>query len=165
MFYRLLFVRWVCTPRCKNAWRCSQDATFVALKEQNEEVVNLCFLHDVFFKLMVFLVTRCLRILEGPLLSERLMISLHSQIMAWETCQCWRMMESRSRKRDKMTKYYNKNSSPFVDHMMHDAKKQKRWRRNSSRCGIWYHGGKIMVIPFLVIIDIWIHCCNSLIWA
>ena len=82
MFFRLVFGQWFCTPRCKNAWRCSQDVIFVALKEKKEEVVKLYFLHDVFFKLMVLLVTICPRILEGPLLSESLMISLHPQIMA-----------------------------------------------------------------------------------
>ena len=34
---------------------------------------------------------------------------------------------------------------------------------HSSICGIWNHGGKIMVIYFLVITDVGTHCCSSLI--
>jgi len=47
---------------------------------------QVIFLHDCFSRLMMFLMTRCYRMLEGPCLRKRLMISLHYKILTWETC-------------------------------------------------------------------------------
>lgn len=72
-------------------------------KMKNCQVI---FLHECFSRLIMFLVTRYRKVLEGPCLSKRHMSSLHSEIMTWATCQYWRMMESRSRSGQKIPKTF-----------------------------------------------------------
>lgn len=85
MFCQLVFSQWFIHQYVRDMamFTWCDTCCFEEAKGRGRQVI---FLHECFSRLMVFLVTRCHRILEGPHLSKRLMIRLHSQIMTWASC-------------------------------------------------------------------------------
>ena len=91
--FLFVFAWWVLTPRWKSKWRCWNDVKFFFFEGAQGYVIKLCFLHDVFFRLIVVLVTRCRRIFKGRLLWKRFMFSFHCQIHCMSSMSNWRMRE------------------------------------------------------------------------